>query len=350
MDPVDELMLSEAADAVDRDHDHDRLRRVTVVDAAGTAAGAGAWSDQVVVHCDAWAAERTAADDGAQVDADPATALDGARLVLLALPKALAALDEWCELIRAHADPDVQVVAGARIKHLHRKMNEVLARHFEDVHASLGRRKARVLHAGGLRLPGVGVSYPRRSPVTLDLPDGPRSIDLLDHGATFARGRVDAGTRLLLSTIGTWPSDAVDVVDLGCGDGILAVAAALVLPTASVLATDDSASAFRSATATAAANAVQVEVQRADGLTARPAASADLIVTNPPFHQGTTKDSTPAMSMLADSARVLRPGGELWTVFNAHLPYLPLLRARVGSTRIVARDRHYVVTQTVRGA
>ena len=355
MDPVDELLLGEAADVLGR-HREGRLARITVVDAPGTATGASDWSDQVIVHCDALTAERSAAATGCVVEADPASALTGARLVLLALPKALAALDEWCELIRAHADPDVQVVAGARIKHLRREMNEVLTRHFDDVHASLGRRKARVLHADGLRSPGFEVGYPRRSRVTLDLPGGQHEIDLLDHGPTFARGRVDAGTRLLLSTLDSWPTDAGDVVDLGCGDGVLAVIAARRLPGASVLATDDSASACRSATATAAANGVTadcdgvgVEVHRADGLTARSDASADLIVTNPPFHQGTTKDSTPAMSMLADSARVLRPGGQLWTVFNAHLPYLPLLRSRVGTTRIVARDRHYLVTQTVRG-
>lgn len=349
MDPVDELMLSEAADVVGPEP----LARVTVIDAPGTAAGAAAWADRVVVHCDGWTAEQTAehtaAAAGSVIDADPVAALAGARLVLLALPKALAALDEWCELIGAHADPSVQVVAGARVKHLKREMNDVLARHFDDVHASLGRRKARVLHAGGLRSPGGEVSYPRRSQVTLDLPGGSREIDLLDHGSSFARGRVDAGTRLLLSTVGEWPREAADVVDLGCGDGVLAVVAALRFPRATVLAIDDSTSACRSATATSAANGVRVTVQRADGLTARPDASADLIVTNPPFHQGTTKDSTPTMSMLADAARVLRPGAELWTVFNAHLPYLPLLRSRVGDTRIVARDRHYLVTRTVRG-
>lgn len=51
--------------------------------------------------------------------------------------------------------------------------------------------------------------------------------------------------------------------------------------------------------------------------------------------------------MIADAARVLVPGGELVLVYNSHLPYLPRLR-EVGLTEILARDRSYLVTRTVR--
>jgi len=356
MDPVDELIMNEALD-VARGRGLDPLR-VAVLDAPGIAAAAAQAfagtghagtepAGTLAVHCDSLVDERTVPDE-LRVETDPAAALAGADLVLLRLPPALAALDEQCELIRAHADPGVRLVAGARIKHLRREMNEVLANHFGDVHASLGRRKSRVLHAAGLSDPRATPTYPRSSTDELDLPGGRRTIELVDHGATFARGRIDAGTRLLLSTAASWPV-AADVIDLACGDGVLGVTAAIVQPDASVIAVDDSASACASAAATAAANGVRVEVERADGLTGRPDAWADLIVCNPPFHRGTTKDSTPAMTMLADSARVLRPGAELWTVFNAHLPYLPLLRGQVGSTGIVARNRSYVVTRTIAG-
>lgn len=346
MDPVDELILTEATE-VARGLAADPA--VVVLDAPELAAAAGGLSTRVVAHSDSLVAERMVtagpAADQITVAPDPAAALAGADVVLLRLPKALAALDEWCELIRAHAHSDVRVVAGARVKHLRYEMSEVLARHFGQIHASLGVRKARVLHAAALISPGDPSTYPRRSTHDLELPGGARTVELVDHGAIFAQGRIDAGTRLLISTAGAWPqSDRI--VDLGCGDGILALIATLSQPQAAVLAVDDSAGACASAIATAAANGVSVQVQRADGLRGCADQSADLIVTNPPFHQGTTKDSTPAMTMLADAGRVLRPGGELWTVFNAHLPYLPLLRSQVGQTSIAARNRSHVVTRT----
>ena len=57
--------------------------------------------------------------------------------------------------------------------------------------------------------------------------------------------------------------------------------------------------------------------------------------------------STGSPRFIADAARVLVPGGELVLVYNSHLPYLPRLR-EVGPTEILAQDRSYLVTRTVR--
>jgi 16S rRNA (guanine1207-N2)-methyltransferase len=73
-------------------------------------------------------------------------------------------------------------------------------------------------------------------------------------------------------------------------------------------------------------------------------AELDLVACNPPFHRGAAKDSSAAFAMVADAGRALRPGGELWLVFNSHLPYLPQAREQVGPTRVVVRDPSYMVT------
>ncbi|GAA2240244.1 hypothetical protein GCM10010401_11080 [Rarobacter faecitabidus] len=52
--------------------------------------------------------------------------------------------------------------------------------------------------------------------------------------------------------------------------------------------------------------------------------------------------------MFATSGRLLRPGGELWTVFNRHLGYVPALRRAVGPTTVVAATPKFVVTRSVR--
>ena len=71
-----------------------------------------------------------------------------------------------------------------------------------------------------------------------------------------------------------------------------------------------------------------------------------MIATNPPFHQGHAKESEPTLRMFDEAARVLRPGGQLWCVFNSHLPWRRELAARVGRTRVVAQDRNYQLTFT----
>ena len=69
----------------------------------------------------------------------------------------------------------------------------------------------------------------------------------------------------------------------------------------------------------------------------------DLVVLNPPFHDGTAVDATLVQDLLDAAARVLRPGGELWLVHNSSLRYRAELARRIGSVRERARDRRFTV-------
>jgi len=50
----------------------------------------------------------------------------------------------------------------------------------------------------------------------------------------------------------------------------------------------------------------------------------------------------------AELARVLRPGGQLWCVWNSPLRYRPVLERIVGPTRQIARDAKFTVTVSTR--
>ncbi|MDQ3114219.1 MAG: class I SAM-dependent methyltransferase, partial [Actinomycetota bacterium] len=138
--------------------------------------------------------------------------------------------------------------------------------------------------------------------------------------------------------------------DLGCGTGALAVTLARVRPGLEVTATDDSASAIASTVATSAANGVaaQVTAVRDNAMASMPDASVDLVLCNPPFHLGTSVHAGAALKLFAAAGRVLRSGGELWTVFNTHLAYGSSLRRLVGPTRVVGRDARFTVTMSRR--
>lgn len=346
-DAIDRIVLHEATDLVAQ-----HQGRIVVIDDENAALVAGLPGDagNVRVHCDSWTAEQRvlALDrDGATVHADlDAGLLGGATLVLLRLPKSLAALDEIGRAVALHADPEVVVVAGGRDKHMSRGMNTTLAKSFSDVAASLGRQKCRALLARSPRTSGSSQTGPvpaRKRHEDLDLV-------VCAYGAAFAGTSVDLGTRFLLSFLDQTITEVDDAVDLGCGTGILAAALARRHPTARVLGVDDSAAACRSTLATAEANGVadRIRVQRGDALLGQEDESADLILCNPPFHRGTTRDSSVALTMFADSERILRPGGQLWTVFNTHLPYRQALRQSVGPTKIMGQNADYVVTRSVR--
>ncbi len=269
----------------------------------------------------------------------------GARVVLLQLPRSLDALDEIAGLVAQHADPGVLVVAGGREKHMSRTMNEVLARHFARVRASRGRQKARVLHASG------PLGAPDAAPWPARVRHADLGLTVCAHGAAFAGARVDIGTRFLVDHLPGAVPDARQAVDLGCGTGVLAAALAAARPAVEVVATDESAAAVASARATVVANGLsdRVRVRRARGTAGIDDASVDLVLLNPPFHVGAAVHDGVAHELFGEAARVLRPGGELWCVWNSGLGYRPRLQAAVGPTRQVARNAKFTITASTRG-
>ncbi|WP_224779462.1 methyltransferase [Leucobacter sp. Psy1] len=283
-------------------------------------------------------AERLGVDDFSSRPLDRSL-LDGARVVLLQLPRSLDALDEIARAIADWADPAVQVFAGGRVKHMTLTMNEVLGRSFTSVSAGLARRKSRVLSASG---PRAGET---RFPVWGEDPD--LDFRVAAFGATFGGATLDHGTRLLLAADGTRDAiaGAQRVVDLGCGNGVLATAAARANPRAEVIATDQSAAAVAATrlTSEAAGVADRVRVHRADATEAVPDGWADLILLNPPFHSGSTVHAEVAHRLIRSSARALAPGGELRLVFNTHLAYRPLVERVIGPVEQVARTRTFTV-------
>jgi 16S rRNA (guanine1207-N2)-methyltransferase len=268
----------------------------------------------------------------------------GARLVLLRLPRALDALDDVAGLIAEHAAPDVVVYAGGRLKHMTVAMNDVLRRRFARLDVTHARQKSRVLVA---RAPQNGAD-PVPASRRVDTDAG--ALVVCAYGGAFAGAAVDIGTRMLLSHLPERIPGDDPLIDFACGTGVVAASLALRYPGRAVYASDQSAAAVASARATADANGVadRIVIAWDDLLTARPDASASFIALNPPFHSGPAVTDALAPRMFADAARVLRPGGELWTVWNSHLRYRGALERLVGPTRQVARDAKFTVTASSR--
>jgi 16S rRNA (guanine1207-N2)-methyltransferase len=349
----------EAADAADRlILDESATARAGALDGAVTVIGdgygalaLGAAADGrggIRVHQDALTGERALAANAhrfglaAAYRSLPLSAdlLRGTSVVLLRLPRSLDALRDIAGLVAAHADPGVVVFAGGRLKHMTVAMNDVLREHFDRVVVTHARQKSRVLIARG---PHDGRDpVPRR-----ETHDG---LTVCAFGGAFAGTSIDIGTRLLLAHLPEPAAGTDAAIDLACGTGVVASTLALRHPGLRVYASDQSAIAVASAQATAIANGVadRVEVVRDDMLGSRADASAGFIALNPPFHVGAAISDSIAPRLFADAARVLRPGGELWTVWNSALQYRGALERLVGPTRQVARNAKFTVTVSTR--
>ncbi|MFB7722475.1 class I SAM-dependent methyltransferase [Nocardia sp. NPDC056100] len=352
VDAADRLLLDEAAEALAAAGDD----RVAVIDDGYGALTLGAAAAHDLrglrVHQDLLTGELALANNARQVGlTDRYTVcelgerlLADVRVVLWRLPRALSGIAETADAIARYAAPEVRVYAGGRDKYLTPAMNAVLAESFGAVQASRGRQKSRVLLATDPKPVGE-LRFPLRN--RLDDHD----LEVVAHGAAFSGSRLDIGTRFLLDYLKRMKPDARDAIDLGCGTGILAVALAKARPGIRVTATDQSAAAVASTRATAAANDVadRITVLRDDAMSSAPDNSADLVVCNPPFHVGAAVHTGSAIKMFSETGRVLRPGGELWTVYNTHLNYRGVMERLVGKTEVIGRNRKFTVTRSVRG-
>ena len=69
----------------------------------------------------------------------------------------------------------------------------------------------------------------------------------------------------------------------------------------------------------------------------------DVIVSNPPFHQGRADLPELGRAFIAAAAAALEPRGKFWLVANRHLPYETLLAARFAHVREVTLARGFKV-------
>jgi 16S rRNA (guanine1207-N2)-methyltransferase len=158
----------------------------------------------------------------------------------------------------------------------------------------------------------------------------------------FAWDRLDDGTRALVSAMEIGATE--QVLDLGCGTGLAGVAAARRAREGWVTLVDVDARATTAARETLAANGIaNAEVHLSDGGADLPASQFDVVITNPPFHQGVAVERTAARRFIEAAARLLHPEGRLYLVANTFLAYDPWLEAAFEGVRVAAEDRRYRV-------
>jgi 16S rRNA (guanine1207-N2)-methyltransferase len=157
----------------------------------------------------------------------------------------------------------------------------------------------------------------------------------------FAYDRVDAGTALLLEVLPI-PLGA-RVLDVGCGYGIIGLAAAR-LGAAQVELVDVNLLAVAAAGANILHNRIaQARAFASDGVPEGAARRYDLVVSNPPFHVGKSVDGDIARAFIERAQQALVPGGQLILVANQFLRYDQVLRATFEQVTCLASNRSYRV-------
>lgn len=160
--------------------------------------------------------------------------------------------------------------------------------------------------------------------------------------AVFSSAELDRGSQLLLSTF--TPADKLNgtVLDLGCGAGVIGARLKQLFPTIHLTMSDIHAMALQSAKRTLKENQLNAEVIASD-VFSDITTQFDLIISNPPFHDGIDTAYHAVETLIAQAKRHLNRGGELRIVANAFLPYPALLDKAFGTHQVLAKSTKFKV-------
>jgi len=177
----------------------------------------------------------------------------------------------------------------------------------------------------------------------VEMEDGPLKVVSLP--GVFSQGRLDRGSALLLENIDKLPSG--NLLDFGCGAGVLGAAVKRRYPHNNVIMLDVDAFATASTRLTLAANGLEAEVLTGDGIDAAPM-GLSTILSNPPFHVGVHTDYQATENLLRKARQHLKSGGELRLVANAFLKYQPIIEEHFGVCAIKAQGNGFRIYRAKR--
>ena len=275
----------------------------------------------------------------------PADIFDkAADIVLVKLPKSLAMLEDQLHRIRPLLAEKTTIIAAGMSKHIHTSTLALFEKIIGPTTTSLARKKARLVFSRFDKCLDVGASpYPRRYKLPYQL-DGV-DIEVSNHAAVFSADRLDIGSRFFIQHLPVG-EQYTRIVDLGCGNGVLGLMAAIKNPGAAMLFTDESCMAIDSAIENFMAvfgESREAEFLQTDCLQGIEHNSVSLVLCNPPFHQNNAVTDHIAWQMFTESRDVLQAQGELWVIGNRHLGYHAKLKHLFGSCEVVASNKKFTL-------
>ena len=264
--------------------------------------------------------------------------------VLLKVPKTLALLEQQLRALRAVVTPHTQIIAAGKAKDIHTSTLQLFEKVLGPTTTSLAWKKARLIY-GTFTQPAL----PDNDMIARWTLDG-TAYQIGNHANVFSRGGLDVGARFFLQHL---PSDLEgEIVDLGCGNGVIGLMALQQNPLAQVHFVDESYMAVASSRMNITENRpddlARSEFRVNNSLAGYPSDRLHAVLCNPPFHQQSAVTDHIAWQMLRDARRCLQDGGELRIVGNRHLDNYHKMKKLFGNCTTVASNQKFVVLRSVK--
>ena len=276
-----------------------------------------------------------------------------ADIVLIKVPRSLAMLEDQLHRMRSVCTASTKIIATGMTKNIHTSTMALFEKILGKTETSLAKKKSRLIFCEfdeNLIVPEN--PYPDKFQLDFKLDD--TTMEIVNHAGVFSREKLDIGTRLLLENSPTSDETTEQyktIVDLGCGNGVVGLFAAIKNPTSKLIFTDISYMAVESAINNFVAvfeETRDAEFLQTDCLQDIEAESVSLILCNPPFHQDNAMNDDVAWQMFTESKSTLHEKGELWVIGNRHLGYHAKLKHLFGQCDVVASNNKFTLLKAIK--
>ncbi|HEY2455509.1 MAG TPA: 23S rRNA (guanine(1835)-N(2))-methyltransferase RlmG [Scandinavium sp.] len=265
-------------------------------------------------------------------------------IVLIKIPKTLALLEQQLRALRAVVTAETRIIAGAKTRDVHNSTIELFEKILGPTTTTLAWKKSRLINttfnAPALKEVEQTISWPLEG----------TDWTIHNHANVFSRTGLDIGARFFMEHL---PKDLEgEIVDLGCGNGVIGLSLLERNPLANVVFVDESPMAVSSSRLNVETNMPEAldrcEFMINNALSGVEPFRFDAILCNPPFHQQHALTDNIAWEMFHHARRCLKINGELVIVANRHLDYFHKLKKIFGNCTTVATNQKFVILKAVK--
>ncbi|EBQ2844657.1 23S rRNA (guanine(1835)-N(2))-methyltransferase RlmG [Salmonella enterica] len=265
-------------------------------------------------------------------------------VVLIKVPKTLALLEQQLRALRKVVTAQTRIIAGAKARDIHTSTLELFEKVLGPTTTTLAGKKARLINCT--------FSHPQLAdaPQTLSWKLEDTGWTIHNHANVFSRTGLDIGARFFMQHL---PENLDgEIVDLGCGNGVIGLSLLAKNPQANVVFVDESPMAVDSSRLNVETNLPEAfercEFMINNALSGVEPFRFNAVFCNPPFHQKHALTDNIAWEMFHHARRCLKINGELYIVANRHLDYFHKLKKIFGNCATIATNNKFVILKAVK--
>lgn len=265
-------------------------------------------------------------------------------VVLIKVPKTLALLEQQLRALRKVVTAHTRIIAGAKARDIHTSTLELFEKVLGPTTTTLAWKKARLINCT--------FSNPQlaAAPQTLSWKLEDTGWTIHNHANVFSRTGLDIGARFFMQHL---PENLDgEIVDLGCGNGVIGLSLLAKNPQANVVFVDESPMAVDSSRLNVETNLPEAfercEFMINNALSGVEPFRFNAVFCNPPFHQKHALTDNIAWEMFHHAHRCLKINGELYIVANRHLDYFHKLKKIFGNCATIATNNKFVILKAVK--